>query len=118
MIRSRAAVAWAPGQPLEVTEIEGLFPTVLGHEGGAIVVEIGPGVTSVAVGDHVSPTGEGAPAGLRRHHRQRHRCEPGEIRHRPPARRHRLHQSPRVRRSDPAGQKHPLGDPFLCPRPA
>ena len=87
MIRSRAAVAWAPGQPLEVTEIEvapphtgevllrvvatgvchtdaytlsgadpeGLFPAVLGHEGGAIVVEIGPGVTSVAVGDHVIP---------------------------------------------------------------
>ena len=74
MIRSRAAVAWAPGQPLEVTEIdvapphagevllrvvatgvchtdaytlsgadpEGLFPAVLGHEGGAIVMEIGP----------------------------------------------------------------------------
>ena len=87
MIRSRAAVAWAPGQPLEVTEIdvapphagevllrvvatgvchtdaytlsgadpEGLFPAVLGHEGGAIVMEIGPGVTSVAVGDHVIP---------------------------------------------------------------
>ena len=87
MIRSRAAVAWAPGEPLEVTEIdvappqagevllrvvatgvchtdaftlsgadpEGLFPAVLGHEGGAVVVEVGPGVTSVAVGDHVIP---------------------------------------------------------------
>jgi S-(hydroxymethyl)glutathione dehydrogenase/alcohol dehydrogenase len=87
MIRSRAAVAWAPGQPLEVTEIdvappqpgevllkvvatgvchtdaftlsgadpEGLFPAVLGHEGGAVVVEVGEGVTSVAVGDHVIP---------------------------------------------------------------
>lgn len=87
MIRSRAAVAWAPGQPLEVTEIdvappqagevllrvvasgvchtdaytlsgadpEGLFPAVLGHEGGAVVAEIGAGVTSVAVGDHVIP---------------------------------------------------------------
>ncbi|MAB55802.1 MAG: S-(hydroxymethyl)glutathione dehydrogenase/class III alcohol dehydrogenase [Synechococcus sp. CPC35] len=87
MIRSRAAVAWAPGQPLDVTEIdvappqagevllrmvatgvchtdaytlsgsdpEGLFPAVLGHEGGAEVVEIGEGVTSVALGDHVIP---------------------------------------------------------------
>jgi S-(hydroxymethyl)glutathione dehydrogenase/alcohol dehydrogenase len=87
MVRSRAAVAWAAGQPLEVTEIdvappkagevlvrvvasgvchtdaftlsgedpEGIFPAVLGHEGGAVVEELGPGVTSVAVGDHVIP---------------------------------------------------------------
>jgi S-(hydroxymethyl)glutathione dehydrogenase/alcohol dehydrogenase len=87
MVRSRAAVAWAAGKPLEVTEIdvegpragealvrvvatgvchtdaftlsgadpEGLFPAVLGHEGGAVVEEVGPGVTSVAVGDHVIP---------------------------------------------------------------
>ena len=87
MIRSRAAVAWGPGQPLEVTEIEvappkagevlvrivatgvchtdaftlsgadpeGLFPAVLGHEGGGVVEELGEGVTSVAVGDHVIP---------------------------------------------------------------
>jgi len=34
---------------------EGLFPSVLGHEGAGIVVEVGPGVTSVAVGDHVIP---------------------------------------------------------------
>ena len=34
---------------------EGLFPTVLGHEGGGIVVEIGSGVTSVKPGDHVIP---------------------------------------------------------------
>ncbi|MEA5400611.1 S-(hydroxymethyl)glutathione dehydrogenase/class III alcohol dehydrogenase [Synechococcus sp. BA-124 BA4] len=86
-MRSRAAVAWAAGQPLEITEIEvappaagevllrvvatgvchtdaftlsgqdpeGLFPAVLGHEGGAVVEEVGPGVTSVAVGDHVIP---------------------------------------------------------------
>ena len=34
---------------------EGLFPAVLGHEGGAIVEEIGPDVTSVKPGDHVIP---------------------------------------------------------------
>ncbi len=34
---------------------EGLFPTVLGHEGGAIVREVGQGVTSVKPGDHVLP---------------------------------------------------------------
>ncbi|HEX2258084.1 MAG TPA: alcohol dehydrogenase catalytic domain-containing protein, partial [Afifellaceae bacterium] len=32
---------------------EGLFPSVLGHEGAGIVVEVGPGVTSVKQGDHV-----------------------------------------------------------------
>ncbi|TDR51200.1 S-(hydroxymethyl)glutathione dehydrogenase/alcohol dehydrogenase [Listeria rocourtiae] len=86
-MKSRAAVAFAPGQPLEIVEIdveapkkgevlvkitdtavchtdaytlsgddpEGVFPAVLGHEGGGIVIEIGEGVTSVAVGDHVIP---------------------------------------------------------------
>lgn len=34
---------------------EGIFPSVLGHEGGCIVEELGKGVTSVAVGDHVIP---------------------------------------------------------------
>ena len=34
---------------------EGVFPAILGHEGGAIVEEVGPGVTSVAPGDHVIP---------------------------------------------------------------
>ena len=34
---------------------EGLFPTILGHEGAGVVVETGPGVTSVAKGDHVIP---------------------------------------------------------------
>ncbi|WP_341917689.1 S-(hydroxymethyl)glutathione dehydrogenase/class III alcohol dehydrogenase [Hydrocarboniphaga effusa] len=34
---------------------EGLFPVILGHEGGGIVQEVGPGVTSVKPGDHVIP---------------------------------------------------------------
>jgi len=34
---------------------EGLFPAVLGHEGGGVVVEVGAGVSSVALGDHVIP---------------------------------------------------------------
>jgi S-(hydroxymethyl)glutathione dehydrogenase/alcohol dehydrogenase len=34
---------------------EGLFPAILGHEGGGIVQEVGPGVTSVKAGDHVIP---------------------------------------------------------------
>ncbi len=34
---------------------EGLFPAILGHEGAGIVVEIGPGVTSVKPGDHIIP---------------------------------------------------------------
>ena len=86
-MKTRAAVAWEAGKPLEIEEIdlegpkagevllrnvatgvchtdaftlsgedpEGLFPAVLGHEGGAVVEEIGAGVTSVAVGDHVIP---------------------------------------------------------------
>ncbi|NND45301.1 MAG: S-(hydroxymethyl)glutathione dehydrogenase/class III alcohol dehydrogenase [Xanthomonadales bacterium] len=86
-MKSRAAVARAAGQPLEIEEIdvaapkegevmvrivatgvchtdaftlsgedpEGLFPAILGHEGGGIVEEIGPGVTSVKPGDHVIP---------------------------------------------------------------
>src|SRR5262245_54029024 len=34
---------------------EGLFPTILGHEGAGVVVEVGSGVTTLAVGDHVIP---------------------------------------------------------------
>jgi len=34
---------------------EGVFPVILGHEGGGVVESIGEGVTSVAVGDHVIP---------------------------------------------------------------
>lgn len=86
-IKSRAAIAWAAGQPLSVEVIdvmlpkagevlvrivasgvchtdaftlsgddpEGIFPVILGHEGGGIVEQIGEGVTSVKVGDHVIP---------------------------------------------------------------
>ena len=34
---------------------EGLFPCILGHEGAGVVVDIGPGVTSLKKGDHVIP---------------------------------------------------------------
>ena len=34
---------------------EGLFPAILGHEGAGVVIEVGPGVTSVKKGDHVIP---------------------------------------------------------------
>jgi len=86
-MKTRAAVAWEAGKPLQIEIIEldgpeegevllrnvasgvchtdaftlsgedpeGLFPAVLGHEGGAIVEEVGAGVTSVKVGDHVIP---------------------------------------------------------------
>ena len=86
-IKSKAAVAWGPGEPLKMEELdvelpkkgevlvrivatgvchtdaftlsgddpEGVFPSVLGHEGGGIVEMVGEGVTSVEVGDHVIP---------------------------------------------------------------
>jgi S-(hydroxymethyl)glutathione dehydrogenase/alcohol dehydrogenase len=34
---------------------EGLFPTILGHEGAGVVVDVGPGVRSLRTGDHVIP---------------------------------------------------------------
>ncbi len=34
---------------------EGMFPAILGHEGAGIVVDVGPGVTSLKKGDHVIP---------------------------------------------------------------
>ena len=40
---------------LDGLDSEGLFPSVLGHEGAGIVREVGPGVTSVKAGDHVIP---------------------------------------------------------------
>jgi len=86
-MKTRAAVAFAAGQPLEIVEVdlegpkagevlveikatgvchtdaftlsgddpEGAFPAILGHEGAGVVVEVGPGVKSVAPGDHVIP---------------------------------------------------------------
>jgi S-(hydroxymethyl)glutathione dehydrogenase/alcohol dehydrogenase len=86
-MKSRAAVAFAAGEPLKIVEIdveppradevlvrishtgvchtdaftlsgddpEGIFPSVLGHEGAGVVVEVGEGVTSLKPGDHVIP---------------------------------------------------------------
>jgi S-(hydroxymethyl)glutathione dehydrogenase/alcohol dehydrogenase len=83
----RAAVAYAPGQPLVIETVrldgpkagevlveikatgvchtdeftrsgadpEGLFPAIFGHEGAGVVVDVGPGVTSLKKGDHVIP---------------------------------------------------------------
>jgi S-(hydroxymethyl)glutathione dehydrogenase/alcohol dehydrogenase len=84
---TRAAVAFAAGEPLSVQTVqlagpkqgevlvevmatgichtdaftlsgadpEGIFPSIMGHEGAGVVREVGPGVASVAVGDHVIP---------------------------------------------------------------
>ncbi|MER2553144.1 MAG: S-(hydroxymethyl)glutathione dehydrogenase/class III alcohol dehydrogenase [Thauera sp.] len=86
-IKSRAAVAFGPNQPLQIVEVdveppkkgevlvrivatgvchtdaftlsgddpEGIFPSILGHEGGGIVEAVGEGVSSLEVGDHVIP---------------------------------------------------------------
>ncbi len=86
-MKTRAAVAFAAGKPLEIVDVdlegpkagevlvevkatgichtdeftlsgadpEGLFPAILGHEGAGVVVDVGPGVTSVKKGDHVIP---------------------------------------------------------------
>src|SRR6186713_1563148 len=86
-MKTRAAVAWKAGAPLDIETIdiegpkagevlveikatgichtdaytlsgadpEGLFPAVLGHEGAGVVVECGPGVTSLRKDDHVIP---------------------------------------------------------------
>ncbi len=43
-----------PAEYWPLMGIEDFFPIIGGHEGAGVVVEVGPGVTSVAVGDHVS----------------------------------------------------------------
>ena len=43
-----------PAEMLEAAGMPPFFPVIAGHEGSGVVVEVGPGVTSVAVGDHVS----------------------------------------------------------------
>jgi S-(hydroxymethyl)glutathione dehydrogenase/alcohol dehydrogenase len=40
---------------LDGLDSEGIFPSILGHEGAGVVREVGPGVTSVKPGDHVIP---------------------------------------------------------------
>src|SRR5450756_1169024 len=40
---------------LDGFDSEGIFPSILGHEGAGIVMEVGEGVTSVKPGDHVIP---------------------------------------------------------------
>jgi S-(hydroxymethyl)glutathione dehydrogenase / alcohol dehydrogenase len=87
LIKTRAAVAWAAGEPLKIEQVdlmppqkgevlvrivasgvchtdaftlsgddpEGIFPSIMGHEGAGIVEAIGEGVTSVEIGDHVIP---------------------------------------------------------------
>ena len=86
-MKTRAAVAFAAGKPLEIVEVdlegpkagevlveikatgichtdqftlsggdpEGLFPSILGHEGAGVVLEVGAGVTTVQRDDHVIP---------------------------------------------------------------
>ena len=56
MVEIRATgVCHTDAYTLSGADPEGLFPAILGHEGAGVVVEVGPGVTSVAVGDHVIP---------------------------------------------------------------
>ncbi len=43
-----------PAELLEMAGLPPFYPVIAGHEGAGVVVEVGPGVTSVQVGDHVS----------------------------------------------------------------
>src|SRR5580765_1205222 len=52
---SATGVCHTDAYTLSGKDPEGLFPAIMGHEGGAVVVEVGGGVKSVKVGDHVIP---------------------------------------------------------------
>src|SRR5688572_1184550 len=52
---SATGVCHTDAYTLSGADPEGRFPAILGHEGGGVVLEVGPGVTSVAPGDHVIP---------------------------------------------------------------
>ncbi len=86
-MKTKAAIAWKAGAPLEVADVdlegpragevlvevkatgichtdyytlsgtdpEGIFPSILGHEGAGVVLETGPQVSSLRPGDHVIP---------------------------------------------------------------
>ena len=50
-----AGICHTDAYTLSGADPEGLFPSILGHEGAGIVVDVGPGVTTLAKGDHVIP---------------------------------------------------------------
>jgi S-(hydroxymethyl)glutathione dehydrogenase/alcohol dehydrogenase len=86
-MKTKAAIGYAAGKPLEIATVdldgpragevlieikasgvchtdeftrsgadpEGLFPVIFGHEGAGVVVDVGPGVTTLKKGDHVIP---------------------------------------------------------------
>src|ERR1700686_2354365 len=51
----RTGICHTDGFTRSGADPEGVFPAILGHEGAGIVVDVGPGVTSVKKGDHVIP---------------------------------------------------------------
>jgi S-(hydroxymethyl)glutathione dehydrogenase/alcohol dehydrogenase len=64
MVRAPARFWWKSRRPeyatltssrLSGADPEGIFPAILGHEGAGVVVDVGPGVTSLKKGDHVIP---------------------------------------------------------------
>ncbi len=56
MVEIRATgICHTDAYTLSGADPEGLFPSIMGHEGAGVVVEVGEGVTSVAPGDHVIP---------------------------------------------------------------
>ena len=56
MVEIRATgICHTDAYTLSGSDPEGLFPAIMGHEGAGVVVEVGEGVTSLAVGDHVIP---------------------------------------------------------------